>query len=159
MSKVQDETEFSKALELAFSYSDKVLIEECIRGRELEISVLGNEDIEVSLPGEVKTKTGVYSYQSKYVDPHATELIIPVHLEQDKLDQMQEYARTIYRILSCRGMARVDFFLKEDGTFIFNEINTIPGFTNISMYSKLWEVSGLSYPELLDKLVQLAKYS
>ena len=134
----------------------KVLAEEYIQGREIECSVLGNEHPIASLPGEVVPCGEFYSYEAKYVDGQGTRFELPVALPEAITERIQELAIESFRVLCCEGMARVDFFLKENGDLIVNEINTIPGFTPLSPYPKLWEVSGLSFTELLDRLIALA---
>jgi D-alanine-D-alanine ligase len=156
ISKVNDEKEFRKALENAFSYDTKVLLEEAVNGREIECSVLGNDDPIASLPGEVITRAEFYSYEAKYIDENGAMLVIPAELDKETIKNIQSMAVEAFRVLCCEGMARVDFFLGGDNAIIVNEINTIPGFTRISMYPKLWEASGISYPELLERLIQLA---
>jgi len=141
---------------VAFEYDNKILIEEYIEGREIECSVLGNEEPIASLPGEVLPQHEFYSYEAKYIDEKGAILEIPVKLPKDVTEQIQDYALRAFKALCCEGMARVDLFLKDDNEILVNEINTIPGFTQISMYPKLWEVSGLSYTELIDRLIQLA---
>jgi D-alanine-D-alanine ligase len=139
ISKVRNEDEYKKALDLAFSYDLKVVIEEEIKGREIECAVLGNEDPKASVPGEVVPHSDFYSYEAKYI-----------------VKQVQEVAIATFKTLECFGLARVDVFLTPDDKIIVNEINTIPGFTKISMYPKLWEISGIPYTELVDRLIQLA---
>lgn len=156
VSKVRSRAEFDAAMQEAFKYDHKVLIEEFIQGREIECSVLGNEEPIVSVPGEILPQQDFYSYEAKYIDEHGAILQIPAKLPEDTVAQMQEIAVHAYRTLCCEGMARVDFFLREDGQILVNEINTIPGFTRISMYPKLWEASGISYSELINRLIALA---
>ena len=140
----------------AFCYDSKVLIEAFIDGREIELSVLGNENPIVSVAGEVLPQHEFYSYEAKYLDEKGAILQIPAALSGIELVQVQDLAVHTFKVLCCEGMARADFFLCPDGTFMVNEINTIPGFTRISMYPKLWEASGISYTELIDRLIQLA---
>jgi D-alanine-D-alanine ligase len=156
ISKIKQKEAFSKALDEAFSYDRKVLIEEYIPGREIECSVLGNDDPIASLPGEVIPKHEFYSYEAKYIDENGAAFQIPVKLEKHITADIQNLAIRAYKALCCEGMARVDFFLKENGELFINEINTIPGFTKISMYPKLWEATGISYSDLIDRLIQLA---
>ncbi len=148
--------EFARAVNTAFEYDRKVLVEECIKGREIEVSVLGNEDPIASVPGEIIPRDGFYSYEAKYVDEHGAVLEIPAKLDPALVDELRKTAVKAFRVLCLEGMARVDFFLQDDGTILLNEVNTIPGFTNISMYPKLWEKSGIPYCELLDRLIRLA---
>lgn len=154
--KVHSRSELDVAVDDAFDYDLKILVEEYIQGREIECSVLGNENPLASLPGEVIPRHEFYSYEAKYIDEKGALLSVPANLSESQIKTVQEVARQAYLVLGCQGMARVDFFLKKDGQFIVNEINTIPGFTKISMYPKMWEVSGISYPALIDKLIQLA---
>lgn len=156
ISKVKSANEFSAAIDKAFNYDTKILIEEHIEGREIECSVLGNDKPIASVPGEVLPSHEFYSYEAKYIDENGAALQIPAELSTDIEREIQGLAVKTFRTLSCEGLGRVDFFLKEDGTVIVNEINTIPGFTSISMYPRLWEESGISYSDLIDKLLQLA---
>jgi D-alanine-D-alanine ligase len=132
------------------------LIEESIQGREIECSVLGNESPIASLPGEIIPRHNFYSYDAKYLDSKGAELVIPANLSKAVTRRIQELALKTFKTLCCQGMARVDFFLRGQKEIFVNEINTIPGFTKISMYPKLWEASGISYTELIDRLIQLA---
>lgn len=156
ISKVQSEKEFKEALKEAFQFDTKVLIEEYIEGREIECSVLGNENPIASVPGELILKSEYYSFEAKYLDPDAMAPQIPADLPKDVTKKIQEMAVAAFKALCCEGMGRVDFFLAKDGRIFVNEINTIPGFTNISMYPKMWEASGLPYAKLIDKLIELA---
>lgn len=156
VSKVADEKEFKSAVSKAFKYDRKILIEEYIRGRELECSVLGNEYPIASVPGEVMPKHDFYTYEAKYIDENGAELQIPAELTKDIVKQIQDMAIKTYKVLCCEGMARFDCFLTKENKVIVNEINTIPGFTKISMYPKLWEASGISYKVLIDRLIALA---
>lgn len=156
ISKVKAKEEFANCLENAFLYDRKVLIEEFILGREIECSVLGNDHPIASLPGEVIPQHDFYSYEAKYLDEGGALFQIPVMLPPEIIEKIQQMAIRAYRTLCCEGMARVDFFLKENGDVFVNELNTIPGFTKISMYPKLWVASGLSYSELLDRLIAFA---
>ena len=154
ISKVATEDGFEKALTEAFKYDTKVIIEENIEGREIECAVLGNEDPETSVLGEIISIGEFYSYDAKYVSDSKT--LVDVKLGRHLEDKIRSMAIEVFKALNCEGMGRVDFFLKKDGEVLVNEINTIPGFTGISMYPKLWEASGLSQPKLLDKLISLA---
>jgi D-alanine-D-alanine ligase len=156
VSKVFTEKEYIKAVKEAFQYDKKILIEEYIEGREIECSVLGNEKPEASLLGEIKPKKDFYSYKTKYLDSDGAELEVPAKISRGKTKEIQKLAVHVFQVLNCEGMGRVDFFLKENGEIVVNEINTIPGFTKISMYPRLWEVSGISYTKLIDKLITLA---
>ncbi len=154
--KIKDEAGYGEALEDAFQYDRKVVLEEFIPGREIECSVLGNENPIASVPGEVVAKHEFYSYEAKYLDEAGADLKIPAILPEDAVKKVQDLAIRTFKALNCEGLGRVDCFLKEDGEVLVNEINTLPGFTNISMYPKLWEASGISYGELIDRLIQLA---
>ncbi len=156
IAKIKEKKDFIPALEHAFLYDRKVLIEEFIPGREIECSVLGNDHPIASLPGELVPQHEFYSYEAKYIDENGAWFTIPAVLDKELTAHIQNMALDAYRALCCEGMARVDFFLKPNGDIIVNEINTIPGFTKISMYPKLWEASGLSYVELIDQLIGLA---
>jgi D-alanine-D-alanine ligase len=156
VAKVKTKEDFVNALEQAFLYDRKVIVEEFVQGREIECSVLGNEHPIASLPGEVIPQHEFYSYEAKYLDDAGALFQIPVSLPLELTEKIQKMAIDTYCALCCEGMARVDFFLKQDGQVLVNEINTIPGFTKISMYPKLWMASGLSYSELLDRLIELA---
>lgn len=155
VTKAKNQKQFKQAVNKAFEYDNKILIEEFINGREIECSVLGNEDPIASLPGEIILRHEFYSYEAKYLDETGAILKIPAKLPKNIIKKVQDLAVKTFKILCCEGMARVDFFLTKD-KIIVNEVNTIPGFTKISMYPKLWEVSGIPYPELVDKLIQLA---
>ncbi|MBN1416026.1 MAG: D-alanine--D-alanine ligase [Bacteroidales bacterium] len=156
ISKVRNNSEFQKAVKLAFDYDLKVIVEEEIKGREIECAVLGNDDPLASVPGEIIPNADFYSYQAKYVDEDGAALSIPAQLPEYLVKQVQDLALQAFRVLECQGMARIDIFLTPDEKLFINEINTIPGFTKISMYPKLWEYSGISYTELVDRLIQLA---
>ena len=156
VSKARDRDELARALELAFSYDEWVVVEEAVVAREIELAVLGNTDLRVSVPGEVTPAAEFYDYEDKYLDGRA-ELTIPADLPPEVAEQFQDLALQAYRALRAEGMARVDFLYEEGGRGpLLNEINTIPGFTPISMYPKLWAASGLPYDELIDELVALA---
>ncbi|MEN3370435.1 MAG: D-alanine-D-alanine ligase [Verrucomicrobiota bacterium] len=154
--KVRDREEFDRAVQDAFNYDNKVLIEECVVGREIECAVLGNDQPVASVAGEVLPSHEFYSYKAKYLDENGAVLEIPANLPQEISKRIRQMAIKTFSVLCCEGMARVDFFLRNDHEIIVNEINTIPGFTRISMYPKLWEASGLPYGELIDKLIGLA---
>ena len=154
ISKVKNEKELDQAIREAFKYDTKIVIEENILGREIECAVLGNQHPMASVLGEIIPGGEFYSYQAKYVDD--TKTITNVKLEPATRKTIQGLAIRVFQALNCEGMGRVDFFLKKDGKVLVNEINTIPGFTGISMYPKLWEASGLSQSKLLDRLIELA---
>lgn len=155
VSKARDKAALRPALKDAFRYDNKVLIEAFVQGREIECSVLGNETPIVSVPGEVLPQHEFYSYEAKYLDEKGAVLHIPAELSAEAVARVQALAIRTFQVLCCEGMARVDFFFQPDSAFMVNEINTIPGFTRISMYPKLWEASGISYAELIDRLIQL----
>ena len=156
VSKVKTRQEVERALAKAFEFDEWVLIEEAITGREIEVAVLGNESPRASVPGEIVPSHEFYDYEDKYVGDGA-QLLVPAPLSTAEISEVQQLAIKIYRTLRSDGMARVDFFYEEGKRgFLCNEINTIPGFTPISMYPKLWQASGVSYPELIDELITLA---
>jgi len=156
VNKVKNLEELKNALDHAFLYDNKVLVEEFIKGREVECAVLGNENPIASAIGEIIPTHDFYSYEAKYIDEKGALLQIPAKIDEKTVKRLQKIAIDTFETLCCEGMARVDFFLTEDGRAIINEINTIPGFTKISMYPKLWDISGISYEELIDKLISLA---
>lgn len=156
ISKVNNDAEYKDAIEAAFKFDNKIIIEENIEGREVECAVLGNDKPEASILGEIKVKSDFYSYDAKYNDEESSELIIPAEIDESIQDEAKNLAIKVFKVLCCDGMGRVDFFLKENGELIVNEINTIPGFTKNSMYPKLWEASGMGYSELIDRLIDLA---
>lgn len=157
INKVKKKSKLRSALKEAFSYDNKILIEENIEGREIECSVLGNEDPIASVPGEIIPRHEFYSYEAKYIDEKGAALDIPAKISQKLKNKVQRLALKSFKVLCCSGMARVDFFIRKvTEEVILSEINTIPGFTKISMYPKLWEASGISYRELIDRLIQLA---
>lgn len=154
--KVKDKDQFMYAIRDAFKFDSKVLVEESIQGREIECAVLGNDHPIASVPGEIVTRHEFYSYQAKYQDEFGAVLKIPAKLPSSIAREIQELSIKVFKVLCCEGMARVDFFLRNNREVLVNEINTLPGFTKISMYPKLWEASGISYKELIDKLIRLA---
>ena len=156
VSKVTNEGEFRHAVAEAFQYDRKMLVEAFIEGREIECSVLGNDDPIASVPGEVIATHDFYSYEAKYIDENGAALEIPADVSAETARTVQDLAVKVFTTLGCEGLARVDFFLRPDGEVIVNEINTMPGFTSISMYPRLWEASGIPYAELIDRLIQLA---
>ncbi len=156
MTKAHDAKELAKAMDFAGEFAQKILVEKTIKGREIELSVLGNDDPKASIPGEIVPHREFYDYAAKYLE-EGTRLLIPAKLTRAQIKKFQEYAVRAFRALECLGMARVDFFLEHRTNRIYlNEINTIPGFTSISMYPKLWEASGLPYRDLLSRLIELA---
>ncbi|MGZ3688875.1 MAG: D-alanine--D-alanine ligase family protein [Bdellovibrionota bacterium] len=159
--KVKEPGALSGALKDAFKYDTKVLVERAVNAREIEFAVLENPDVGapplVSKPGEVIPTHEFYSYESKYIDENGAALQIPAKLSAEQAAEGTRIAREAFMTLECEGMTRVDLFLdKDSGHFYFNEVNTIPGFTSISMYPKMWEASGISYTELLSRLIELA---
>jgi len=156
INKVEDEGTFDQALEEAFQFDHKIIVEAFVDGREIECSVLGNEDPIASVPGEIIPRKDFYTYEAKYIDEDGAYLRVPATLEAPIIGRIQELSVKAFKVLCCEGMARVDIFLKKNNDIVLNEINTIPGFTKISMYPRLWEASGISYSELIDRLIQLA---
>ena len=157
VSHARTEAEVIAAVALAARYDNWVVIEERVKGREIEVAVLGNRDPRASLPGEITPAADFYDYADKYEDGAAV-LSIPAPLTDAQTAEVRELAVRAYKALRCEGMARVDFFLEEPGRgFLCNEINTIPGFTPISMFPKMWDATGLSYRDLITELVRLAK--
>jgi D-alanine-D-alanine ligase len=159
ISKVKAASALAAALTDAFQYDRKVLIEASCAGREFECAVLGNDRPEASIPGEVIVKGGhnFYSYESKYVDPEGSEVHIPADIAGDVATRIRKISIAAFKALNLRGMARVDFLARPDLSELFvNEVNTIPGFTAISMYPKLWEATGLPLPKLIDRLIEFA---
>lgn len=155
--KVNRKEEFAEAIDFALQYDTRVIIEKAIDCREIECAVLGNENPAASVPGEIISRHEFYSYEAKYIDPEGAVPNIPAHIEASLADLIRKTAVQGYLALGCSSMARVDFFLdKKTDEFYINEINTLPGFTSISMYPKLWEATGLKYSDLLDKLIELA---
>ena len=154
--KVKRPEDFLPAVNEAMKYDRKVLVEQAMVGREIECAVLGNSKPFCAVPGEIIPKVEFYSYDAKYTMEDGAELRAPAELPPETVRLVQETAARAYRILGCRGMSRVDFFLKPDGTLVLNELNTIPGFTKISMFPRLMALSEIAYPELVDRLIQLA---
>jgi D-alanine-D-alanine ligase len=156
MTKVHNRTELAPALDFAGEFALKIVVERAINGREIELSVLGNDDPKASVPGEIIPHREFYDYAAKYLED-GTALVIPAKLSRAQVRRFQDYAVRAFKALDCAGMGRVDFFLERRTRRIFiNEINTIPGFTSISMYPKLWEASGLPFGKLVDRLIELA---
>jgi len=157
ISKVKNNTELLQGLTLAAQYDRKLLIEQGIDAREIEIAVLGNGEPQVSLPGEIQSSNEFYDYKAKYID-NKSIAVIPAALSQEKIVAIQTLAKQAYSALDCEGLARVDFFIDRQTDAIYlNEINTLPGFTEISMYPKMWEAAGLPISKLLSRLVELAE--
>jgi D-alanine-D-alanine ligase len=156
VTKCRTHSDLYEGLLEAAQYDRRILIEHGVNGREIEVSVLGNEDPRASVAGEIRPSDDFYSYNAKYINENS-ELLIPAPIDAETMKKVQEIAVRAYKAIDCAGMARVDFLLDRDTHELFlNELNTIPGFTKISMYPKLWGASGLSYPELVQKLIELA---
>lgn len=158
VSKVVSEKLLVESIKEAFKHDKKVLVEEAIMGREIEVAVLECKDgVRASLPGEIIPKGHeFYDYEAKYLDEDGAQLVIPAEVTSVQLSVIRETAVKVFQILECSGMARVDMFLTPDGELVINEINTLPGFTNISMYPKLWEATGVPYAELINRLIEQA---
>lgn len=156
VSKVNNEKEFISAIKNAFSFDNKIIIEKYIAGKEIECSILGNENPIASVLGEIIPTHDFYSYEAKYLDKNGAKMQIPANIPNFLVKKIQTLALKTFEVLGCEGMSRVDFFLTKNNEIFVNEINTIPGFTSISMYPKLLEKSGIGYSELIDKLIQLA---
>jgi D-alanine-D-alanine ligase len=159
ISKIKNEKEFNEAIKYAFLFDTKIIIEKFIgEKREIECAILGNEKPNASICGEVITSKqhSFYSYEAKYIDENGASLEIPVKLPKSVQNKIQKLAIKTFQVLECEGLSRVDFFLLKNGKILVNEINTIPGFTNISMYPQLWNRSGISYSKLIDKLILFA---
>jgi D-alanine-D-alanine ligase len=156
MTKVHSRPELGPALDLAAEFAMKIMVERAVSAREIEVSVLGNHDPRASIPGEIVPHREFYDYAAKYLE-EGTKLLIPAKLKKSEVKKVQSMAVTAFRALELSGMARVDFFIEKRGGKIFlNEVNTIPGFTSISMYPKLWEANGIPFRELVSKLIDLA---
>ena len=155
--KVKSESDFADRIKDSFLYDHKVIAEEFIQGQELECSVKGlNANPQASVAGELIVKHEFYSYEAKYLDENGAEIVIPARIGGDKMKELQALAIKAYQASGCDGLARVDFFLQLDGKLIVNELNTLPGFTKISMYPKMWEATGLKYSDLITELVNFA---
>lgn len=156
MTRVTNAREIGKALDVAAEFALKIIVERGITGREIEVSVLGNDDVRASIPGEIVSHREFYDYTAKYLEG-GTQLLIPAPLAKKQVAKFQDYAVRAFQAIDGTGMARCDFFLENrTGKIYVNELNTIPGFTSISMYPKMWEASGLPYSELIDRLIELA---
>ena len=156
VSKATNEAEFHQAVSLAFQFDTKILIEEMITGREIECAVLGNERPETTGVGEIIVAKGFYDYDTKYVTDDAQIVIPAQNISETAVEKIRIVARQAFQILGCEGLSRVDVFLTQDESVYINEINTLPGFTSISMYPKLWENAGIQYADLIEKLIALA---
>jgi D-alanine-D-alanine ligase len=156
MTKVHNADELGAAMDLACEFGMKILVEKAVSAREIEVSLLGNHEPKASVPGEIVPHREFYDYTAKYLED-GTQLLIPAQLKPAQVQKIQSLAVQAFRALELSGMARVDFFLEKKGNKLYlNEVNTIPGFTSISMYPKLWEASGISFRQLIDKLIDLA---
>ncbi|HEX7056640.1 MAG TPA: D-alanine--D-alanine ligase [Bacilli bacterium] len=156
ISKAKNRAELLEAVATALRFDRKVIVEEAVDAREIEVGVLGNEDPKASVPGEIRPSSDFYDYKAKYIDGKSA-IIIPAELTLEQTDTLRNLAVRAFRAIDGSGLSRVDFFLrKADGAFLINEINTMPGFTPFSMYPLLWKQSGISYPELIDELIRLA---
>jgi len=156
VSKATDKLSFDTAIRQAFSFDDKVLIETAVLGREIECAVLGNDAPRASVCGEIISAGGFYSYDAKYIDADSAKIIIPADVDEKLSDSIRMVALEAFQILGCKGLARIDLFLEENGRITINEVNTLPGFTNISMYPKLWEETKISYSDLITALIRHA---
>lgn len=153
--KVKRQEDLRPAIQQALAYDVKVLIERAVVGREIECALLGNWEPEASILGEIIPQHEFYTYEAKYLDPQGAALVVPAELPPSVVEKVQALARQAFMITECFGMARIDFFVTKEASIVINEINTIPGFTPISMYPKLWQASGLTYSSLLARLIQL----
>ena len=158
ISKSDNQEELRASLDLAFKYDSRVLVEQGVTAREIEVGLLGNADVKSSLPGEVVKDVAFYDYQAKYIDNKIT-MAIPAQLPEGVVNTMRQNAEIAFRAIGGLGLSRCDFFYTEDGQVFLNELNTMPGFTQWSMYPLLWENMGLAYPDLIEKLVALAEES
>lgn len=156
ISKAMNKSELELAIKLAFKYDRKILIESFIEGREIECAVLGNDNPIASIVGEIKPHHDFYSYEAKYLDKQGATSQVPAEIDGAISSQVRVMAIQAFKVLCCEGLSRVDFFLKKDGSILISEINTIPGFTNISMYPRLWQESGIGYSNLISQLIELA---
>lgn len=155
--KVKNAKEAEAKIADAFSYDSKILIEKAIDARELECAILGNEEPRASIVGEVRPTHEFYTYEAKYMDENGAELLIPAQITTSQMGAIQHKAIAAFKALNLAGLARIDFFMERNtGALFINEVNTIPGFTSISMYPKLWEATGIPYPKLVDELISLA---
>jgi D-alanine-D-alanine ligase len=159
VNKVKDADSFRTAVEEAFRYDDYLIAEEFITGREIECAILGNHPPQASLPGEIVISKNYefYTFDAKYVDPDAVTIEVPAALKPDEAEKIRSISVAAYKALSCEDFARVDLFLTKDGRIYVNEINTIPGFTNSSMYPMMWNERGINFPDLISKLLDLAQ--
>lgn len=156
VSKVENEAAYDEAVRLALAFDDKVLVESAVKGREIECAVLGNEQPIASGCGEIVVGSGFYSYDSKYIDEDAAKVVVPADIPAQASERIRQLAVDAFLALECSGLARVDVFLTESGEVLINELNSLPGFTRISMYPKLWQAAGMTYSELVSRLIDLA---
>jgi D-alanine-D-alanine ligase len=156
VSKANSKEEFEKYLALAYQFDHKVIVEKYIKGREIECAVLGNEKPKASIPGEIVAHHEFYSYDAKYIDEKGASLLIPAKMEEQTIKKVQAIAVKTFQALNCEGLGRVDMFITENDNIFVNEINTLPGFTKISMYPKLWAETGIAYKDLISELIDLA---
>ncbi|MGA8138791.1 MAG: D-alanine--D-alanine ligase [Pseudomonas gingeri] len=156
VSKVETAEEYQAALAQALSFDEKVLIESAVSGREIECAILGNDQPIASGCGEIVVRSGFYSYDSKYIDEQAAEVVVPAAISEEDSERIRAQAIEAFQVLGCAGLARVDVFLTTGGEVLINEVNSLPGFTRISMYPKLWQAAGMSYSELVSRLIELA---
>ncbi|WCE06128.1 D-alanine--D-alanine ligase [Pseudoxanthomonas sp. JBR18] len=156
VSRVTEAAGLAAALAQAFRYDHKVLVEAAVAGREIECAVLGNDAPQASVCGEVVVHDAFYAYDTKYLNEDGAEVVVPAELDADTQARIQAIALRAYQALDCAGLARVDVFLTPQGEVVINELNTLPGFTRISMYPKLWQASGMTYPQLVTRLIELA---
>lgn len=154
ISEATDETSLRQAIDLAFEYDHRVVVEQGVIAKEIEVSILGNEDVNTSVPGELVKDEQFYDYESKY-EKNSVQLRIPAQLDQDVVAKLKEYATKAFLAIDGSGLTRADFFVTAENEIYINEVNTFPGFTTISMYPKLWENTGLSYRDLIEELIQL----
>ncbi|MBY0099547.1 D-alanine--D-alanine ligase [Mesobacillus maritimus] len=155
ISKCTNRSELEEAFKEAFQFDRKIIVEQGVTAREIEIGVLGNDEAECSVPGEIVPKKAFYDYKAKYEDGD-TGLIIPAEISEAQYIELQELAKKAYKALDCSGLVRADFFLTAKGEFLINEVNTMPGFTPFSMFPLMWKHTGVEYPQLIERLVQLA---
>lgn len=157
VSKVTGKEEFDAAVSTAFQFDNKILVEEAVIGKELECGVLGNEEVRASAVGEIVATEDFYSYDAKYISVSGARLQVPAMIDDDIAAQIREYAAKAFKVICCEGLARIDFLLSDDNKLVLNEVNTLPGFTEISMYPKVWEYAGISDKDLITELLSLAR--
>jgi D-alanine-D-alanine ligase len=156
VAKVSSAEQYGQAVESAFNFDNTILLEHYVEGREIECAVLGNRHPMASVVGEILCEHEFYSYQAKYVDEHGTSLQIPAKMTMKLAAKVQALALETFRVLCCKGLARIDFFVTKDERIVVNEVNTMPGFTSISMFPRLWQASGICYSALINRLLLLA---